>query len=171
MEKSNHVEKDTLRLLYRLINVAKKYRNYPFSCNEGIFEDIKTLGVDANSAVRSLNFYHDVDLPSPYDIPASSTGAGIFADKQAMKRVIKNSIACIREISTHSNKKTKYGDPRKRKKLHRETDIAMILKDEPLIKIADLAERIGVSPATISRSLVWQQHKSKPSIETFPGAV
>jgi len=98
MEKLNHSEKKTIEVLNRLIDVAKKHRQYPLSCNEGIFEDIKTLGIDANGEVRSLSFYRDVDLPSPYDIPSSSTGTGIFTDKQAMKRVIKNSIAWIREI-------------------------------------------------------------------------
>ena len=98
MEKFNHSEKKTLRALEQLIYVAKKYRQYPLSCNEGIFEDINVLGVDANGEVRALNFYHDVDLPSPYDIPTSSANVGIFVDRQAMERVIKNSTAWIREI-------------------------------------------------------------------------
>lgn len=63
--------------------------------------------------------------------------------------------------------KNKIGNPRKQRKYHREGDIALILKKNPDIKLADLAARLNTSPSTISRSKVWKQHRKPPPQKQF----
>ncbi len=62
-------------------------------------------------------------------------------------------------------------DPRKRRKMGREVEIALILKKNPTITISRLAKKLNVSEATISRSEVFQLHKSKPPQSQFSDCI
>lgn len=73
--------------------------------------------------------------------------------------------------SQHNQDTSKIGDPRTERRRSREGRIAHILKERPDIEQAELAEIIGRSPATISRSEAWKLHKSRFPRGALPRSV
>lgn len=65
------------------------------------------------------------------------------------------------ETSEQEDRKARNGKEltRAQKKLHREADIAIILKEKRHICIEELASQFGVHKSTISRSGVWRAHR------------
>jgi len=62
--------------------------------------------------------------------------------------------------------------PSKKQKIaQRNGEVAYILEETPDIKLAELANRLGVSKSTISRNKVWELHRKKPPRERFRSVV
>jgi hypothetical protein len=147
-------EKDALKCLFKLIEDAEKQKKSSF-----LLGNIETSGRDANEAVKSFN-YQDVDPQMPYDIFETPSGMGVFTNFPAMKKVIKKSIAWIREILKHSPHKLKDNKSKILKDdkfITGEQRALCLLLNHPNWTDKKIAKEVGVNRTSLYR---WGSYKN-----------
>ena len=114
-----------------------------------------------------INFNNIGWLYQPNDIPDNMTlFESIFAATPEHKKNIVERWQQWKdrslEYESRLQKYHKQAYKKETEKMRREAEAGVILRYEPNIKIYDLAERLGVSPSTVSRLTIWRQSRKRP---------